>query len=497
MRRAPAIATATAALLLLAACGTTAGLPQASGGPSSAELGTELGTELDGGTATPPSGGQAPTGSLAPTGTPGAVATGAAGGAVTAGPAVPSLRPEADATTSPLTIGFAYPDSSGANSSLGVGTSATSGPRAVMEGLVRAVNASGGLAGRKLTVAYRAVDASSSSYGAQASTVCTYFTQDKPVPVVIDLLFGNRFDLAACLARHGVADLGNGAADEVADRAVPLFATATSMSSTRRYRAVLTGLHATGYLTPAHKVGVLVEDCPPLQRAYQNAVLPTAARLKLSIVSTEQLSCTTGFASAGSASASVQNAVLRFRSRGVDRVLLVSDFEQVLLLLMANVAQSQGWHPGYLLTSTAQTEVMRPNIPSGQWPQLRGMGWTPGLDIDDPRTPLPAADQRCLGLLKSAGVVVSGWQNQYIATTECAALFLLESALRASGGDTRGKALMAGVESLGTGFAAPSNVAGRTSFGPRRHDGPAAVAPFGFVAACSCLRYLGPPVSVP
>jgi hypothetical protein len=411
-------------------------------------------------------------------------------------PAGQAPQPPVASVRGPLRIGVTYPDNGAANGALGVTTSAA-GPREVMTALVNGLNRTGGVAGRTLLVDFYAVDSTSSDYASRANEACAHFTQDQRVPVVVDMAFGNKFGMATCLARKGVVDIGLSASDTVDDNEVGLFATPSGMTSTRRYPAVLSGLSATGYLTSANKVGVLLEDCPHLQRVYQRAVVPTLSRLHLTLADTEHVACTTGFSSAAPASASIQSAVLRFNTRGVDRLLMVSDFEQVMLLLLANYAESQGWRPGYLLSSTAQTEVMRPNIPRGQWPQLHGMGWTPGLDIDDPHQPLPTADRRCLSLIKSAGVSVSGWQSTYLATTECAMVFLLEAALRHNGGDASGRAVARAIADLAGSFTAPAVVAGRTRFGPSRHDGPAAVAPFAYVASCDCLRYVGAAVTVP
>jgi hypothetical protein len=74
----------------------------------------------------------------------------------------------------------------------------------------------------------------------------------------------------------------------------------------------------------------------------------------------------------------------------------------------------------------------------------------------------------------------------------CANLFFLGAALRSSGGNPDGRALMAAVDALGGAFTSPGILQGRTLFGPGRHDGPAAVAPFAYVPSCSCLRYVAP-----
>jgi hypothetical protein len=411
--------------------------------------------------------------------------------------ASPGGNPAGPSARAPLTIGAIYSDNGSANAALGLGTSASTGPKSIINALVAALNKQGGLAGHKLAVDYYPVQATVSDYSTQANAACANFTQDHLVPVVVDFTFGTRYGMAACLAKHGVADFGIGTSDTPVDNTVGLFAAPDWMTSGRRYRAVIDGLRATSDLGPQNRIGVLLEDCDYLDRAFQRAVVPDIAQLHLNLVDTERIECTTGYSSAGPDSASISSAILHFRTDAVDRVLLVSDYEQVVLLLLANLAETQGWHPGYMLTSAAETEVVRASIPSGQWPQLHGIGWSPGLDIDDPRAPLAPADQHCIDLIKQGGVSVSGWENVFTATAECAELLFLGAALQRSGGDAHGSALMAAVGSLGTSFVAPGVVGGRTSFGPERHDGPAAEAPFAYVPACACLRYTGPPFTVP
>jgi hypothetical protein len=102
-----------------------------------------------------------------------------------------------------------------------------------------------------------------------------------------------------------------------------------------------------------------------------------------------------------------------------------------------------------------------------------------------------ASVTRCLGPIKRGGVTVSGWQNIYVATTECRDIFFLDATLLKSGANAQGSALMAAVGALGTSFVAPGIVEGRTSFGPSRRDGPAVAAPFGYVADYCCLKYTG------
>jgi hypothetical protein len=478
----------TAALTLLTACGTTVPAARRALAPRPA-----VGINASDAGAVDPSSASASTNA----------ATSAPGGATkssarASGAAAANARASTGAgrSTGTLTIGVVYSNNGAANAALGLATDASADPQRVMEALVTGLNKHGGLAGRKLAVEYHPVDATSSDYSSQADAACATFTQDKPVAVVVDFTFGTRYGMAACLAKRGVADFGLGTTDTVADNAAGLFAAPAWMTSSRRYRAVIDGLHDSGYLAATNKIGILLEDCGYLRRAYQQSVVPEISRRRLVLADTQTVACTAGFSSAGPAAAAISSAALRLRSSGVDRVLIVSDYEQVMIMLLANHAESQGWHPGYMLSSNAQTEVVRADIASGQWPQLHGVGWSPGLDIDDPHQPLAAADQRCLDLIKEGGVSVSGWQNVYVATAECAHFLFLGAALERSAGDAQGRALMTAIGSLGAGFVSPSVVGASTFFAPDRHDGPAAAAPFGYVAACDCLRYTGPSFAV-
>lgn len=499
--------TLAAAMFLITACGTTVPFSTRSTAGSSLSLGA-TGTNQDGAPAVGGANGIA-TGQTNAGGNaagPQSSATIASGnisqspnrgGQASGGSAGGSIATRGSLTTGPLTIGMVYSNNGAANSALGLATSASAGPQNVMGALVAALNKQGGLAGRKLAVEYYPVDATSSDYSTEAQSACANFTQDHPVPVVLDFTFGTRYGMATCLARYGVADFGIGTSDTVSDNAAGLFASPDWMTSSRRYRAVITGLHTTGYLSPHNKIGVLLEDCGYLQRAYQQTVLPEISQLGLKLVDTETFACTAGFSSAGPDSATISSAILHLRTDGADRLLIVSDYEQVALLLLANQAESQGWRPGYMLSSAAETEVIRSDIPSVQWPQLHGIGWSPGLDIDDPNQPPSQVEQRCVNLIKDGGLAVSGWQNIFTANAVCTEIFFVGSALQHSSGDASGGALMTAIDSLGASFVAPGIVDGSTFFGPSRHDGPAAEAPFAYVGSCGCMKYTGPSFTVP
>jgi len=396
----------------------------------------------------------------------------------------------------PVRIGVLVPQVGDANGAIGAqSTQPSVSAKSLATALALSLNTKGGMDGHKVELVYRSWDATSSNYSNDAAAACAYFTQDDPVHVVIDLGLGLHYGMQECLAKRGVADIGP-PSDDVATSAAKLFATPNSVTSSRRYRGVVQGLAATGYLNKTSRIGVVLENCADLARAYERSVLPALAQHGLKQVTSSTVDCTQGFTSAGPAASALQGAVLKFNSAGVDRVLFVSDFEQVALMLFANQAESQGYRPGYALSGLAAAAITRANIPSGQWPQLHGVGHFPYADTDDPGTaPLPA-ERHCLQLLKDGGMTVRTWTDRALAAQMCNNVLLISAAVHARQGDVSGASIAAGIETLGSRFAVAGLVSTATSFSSTRRDGPSQLAVFQYVAACSCSRYSGRPFAV-
>ena len=448
--------------------------------------------------------------SLPATATSGALAAAAAvDGAALPGassaPGVPgrrAVRPQAavapvvaaggSAVTGELRIGITYAETGSTASALGASSDRVDG-RSTALALVRALNAEGGLAGRRLTPVLRVWDTSSNDYAADAAAACESFTRDEKVSVVLDSVFGTTGGFGDCLHAAGVLHVTSTTeGDRTSSARRPLHVNTQLMTDDRTYSAVLEQLSTTGYLSSRHRIGLLLEQCPSLERAYEHSILPLVDRLGLQRPVVRGLECTSGFGSAGPAAATISNAILAFRQAGVDRVLLMSDFETVLLLLFANSASSQDYRPGYLLSSTAQAEATRGSIPRDQWPQLRGVGVAPGGDVVLDTSQLTAVERRCARLATAGGLRIATQNDRTYVHLQCGTLLLLEAALRRTGGRSEPSGLAGAIAQLGTGHRSPGLVSGATRFGPGRYDGPAAVRVFGYAETCSCLKYEGP-----
>lgn len=488
-------ATAFAALLA-AGCGTTvsttASTYQSPGAAGRSGDGLSL-PSSSGGTGPTSSGGTVGSSAQLPT----ATTTGDPGPIGPSGTTTGPTTPGSMSTTGPLTIGMTYIDNSGAESALGVNDQRTVTPKNVARAFVRAVNAAGGVAGRKLKAVEYTWQSQQGNWSNEATAACQLFTQDNHVSLVLDFAFGQIGGFRDCLQRAGVYDITvQDEGDAVSSASASLHVNPTGMTYDRGYGAVLEQLAATGYIQARNQLGVILEDCPQNNRAYSRTLLPTIKQLGLKTPNVQRIDCVTAFSSAGPATQRIGSAILQFRTHDVDRVMFVSAQEAAALLLFAPQADSQRYYPGYMLSSNAQAQLApsQPTIPASQLPQIHGVGSAPYGDTSNAKP--SDVEKTCLGLAKSGGVAPQGYDDFGQIIFQCAPFLLLDAAVKQTHGDATATVLARAIDGMGTAFAAPGIVSGRTRLTSSRHDGASAVRVFAYSAKCGCVRYVGPPVAV-
>ena len=398
----------------------------------------------------------------------------------------------------PLTIGMVYTTNQ-AQIAADFGASSTGATsQSIAQALVKGINATGGLAGRRLIAISYGQNPEATSYASDASAACAKFTQDNHVPVVLDFAFGAMGGFEQCLQQAGVEDITiQYETDRISAERSTLVVNTALMNMDRNYAAVLTRLTATGYLSATNQLGVLIEGCASNLAAYRNTVVPVARQLGLKAPKESVVDCVGGYSGIGGAASQISNAVLAFRTAHVDRVMMMSANEEVALLLFANNAESQGYRPGYALSSNAQAALIQGNLPPGQQPQLRGVGILPGNDVSAPPGPPTAAEARCTKLAALGDVRPSSWGDTALIYGQCAPFLLLETALKATGGVSTPALLTNAINGVGSSFVDPGIVADAARLSSTKHDAPDSVRLFSYIAACSCLRYTSPPMPAP
>jgi hypothetical protein len=226
--------------------------------------------------------------------------------------------------------------------------------------------------------------------------------------------------------------------------------------------------------------------------------MPVARQYGIPVEAIDAYNCGSGFADVGSFTAGVQGAELHMHSDGVTDVMFLTQGENGNLVFFSTDAQVQGWHPTYLVSSNAliTSTESQGEMQAAQVPSVRGIGWYPLLDSDRPPT-TPAMVACKQDVLAGGGQAPANLNDALTMYAACNAVSVAAAALVASGGAGGLAALQPGVEGLGSSFVSVTSLDGRTHFGPGRHDGAAAVAPFAYHAACKCFQYVGPAQPLP
>lgn len=407
----------------------------------------------------------------------------------------PGAAASSRTATGPIEIGFLNTKVSNA-AAFGVNLGQTYPNDQVFQALVKVMNNSGGIAGRKIVPVIADTDTASASWQADYTAACETFTQDHKVAAVVGYSFAFFESFESCLAKAGVPHLTGAytVGDEDSLATYPLLVATTNVTADRRYVLQFAGPLKAGVLTKNNRIGQLVDDCPPEKRAYDRSTEPFIKANGINVVDVETMSCAQGASDDGAVVAQIQSAVLRFRSRNVDTVVA----EGVPVLIFAEQAESQGWHPSYLLTSTSGGGALAGNIPAAQARNMHGYGWLPAVDVSaGHQPPATQAEQRCLDMLKSQGMVPTQYNDLLTAYTTCDGLFLYEAALTATKGNPDARSVIGAINALGTRYQSVSTLDGKASFSATRHDAPDAYRPWGWDDGCSCFVYIGPSQPLP
>ena len=509
-------------MLLLAACGSTvqnAARRAQQGRGGDASLGADASGGL-GGT------GDAGAGGLAGSGGSG---TGAAGGSTSAGRsgAAAAGGPNGSAsggvsngsgpgvTDTTINVGVVYAVNSGAaNATIGAPGITGGDEKQNSDVLINDINAHGGVAGRKLVPVYAQLDATSpDTLDSQYQAACDTLTQDHKVFVIFS---GTNPVMVQCAHNRGVVALQTNLTESDSDifRRFPYYVEVNSLNLDRIAAAEVAGLQAQGYFSgwdanadrpgPGKaKVGVLITDEPSFVSATNRTLLPALAKAGSAVdpANVVRVPRVERASDEGAIGAAVSNAVLRFRTNGVEHVI-IQEPSGVTSLLFANNADSQKYYPRYGVNSQNGLQALADAgaYPKSQLPGAIGVGWMPSLDI----TPAQNADdgpfstdarKRCANLYKAHGVTFSDTNAKGVGMNDCNSMFFFQQVGNTIKGLLNRDIFFAAVNRLGPSFQSVDTFA--TNFSPAQHDGAAAIRYWGYVPSCQCMQYTSGNIPVP
>jgi len=393
----------------------------------------------------------------------------------------------------PITIGVLAAGSfSDAAASAGGNSGTSTSGDGTMKAVLRYYEQRGGIAGRRIHAIFSTVAPTTTDYDSALAAECAHFTQDNNVAVLLSNIGYYKDSFEACLnaKRKPHIEGGWGLTDEADLRRFPGYYLPNMPSYDDRFASLVASGIQSGQLTRDSKVGVIVEDCPTIQRAYAREWQPRARSAGL-VVDEFHTKCISGAEDAGQLAQDMQSAQLRFRADGVTTVMFATYPTEVNVLFFTQSASGQKWYPKYYLDSKARVghESTTGNYPADQLRNMRGVGWAPALDVTKPTLTAPA-QKRCLAIMKQYGINVQTGLDAELAFSACDPFFLLEAALAASRGGSEPAALQRAIEAMGSTFSASGNGAA-TTFSTGRHYGTALYATWAFRAQCNCAAYSG------
>jgi hypothetical protein len=394
--------------------------------------------------------------------------------------------------TGPITVGFLTTATTNA-AQYGASNGNTVSETGIDDALVNALNKQGGIDGRQLKVVFAHTDTGGSDWAGEFQAACSTFTQDNHVDAVLGYAFDYAPAFESCLAQKGIPHISDSyAVTSQAEMAkYPLYWSLDTPPIEQREMAKYEGAIKTGVLTPANKLGVILDTCAGNQAAWQGTVLPFLQAHHINVAPPFTIACGTG-QNAGIVATvgSLTNVLLRFRSEGVNRISFETA-EGPALLLSSIEAQTQGYHPDWIVSSLAGLAVIGGETPIPQMQKTYGFGWIPSEDVPPQYAPAKdAAQLRCLSLLHSQKEYPKAAADFVYAYDACEAVFVYADALTHDGGDTTGTAVSQAIASLGTSFQSTLNLDGKSDFSAARHnDAPMVYKPINWDGDCHCFRY--------
>jgi ABC-type branched-subunit amino acid transport system substrate-binding protein len=473
-----------AAVAFLSACGSTV---QVQG---QAQLGTQdgLGTPAGGAPLDATTGG----GALTPGGTTGAVTTpvgGTTGGASAGGPQSPTDVPQvgmpSGGAKAPVEIGVViFPDVNQAAKALG-GTADVGDQKAETEAAIAWVNDHGGLAGHRIKPVYFEVSLTSTQpYSVTYQQICTSFTQDHKVIAVVAIA-NVEPALPECLQRTRTLFFTHGhyLRSEADYAHLSNTITPEDAGSDRIARSLVSEILGGGVVKPGEKLGLLYMDYSAPVHAKE--IIETAMKAKgISVVSYKIPYPQSTQDIANSASV-VQSAELQMAAQGVKVVTFMCPG---CVTFFTQYAESQGYYPRYVLTSLDSLLSYKGKGHARSFANAIAIGWDPIRDIGVYANPGPLAANPTFQLcrqIEKANVTQDA--SLYASIAICGAFQSLYQAAKANPSTVTGEGLMAGYHTLGTSFAAPSNL---TTLLRRDHrDGTTGYRTMTYLASCDCFRY--------
>lgn len=384
-----------------------------------------------------------------------------------------------------------------------VGASAATGidERRAWDALVDYQNANGGIAGRRVDPVYHSYNIVSTKTAPQAEQeMCAKWTQDNQVFAALHQPYSS--NLIRCIGEAGAVLISNNtwtAQITSIHRQYPFYVEPTTIDLDRGASVMIESLWPRRYFARDARLGLVTFDHPNFRAAKAQGLDPALERHGLELVDAAYLHFPESAQEISQTASDTSNAVLRFKTQGIDHVIFLSTAGGAEYYFM-NAAERQDYHPRYGMNGGSGNTIIADALGGDARSQLHGAlssGWIPVADThaaDDPDAQNPAR-KLCFSIMRKNGVEMTSRVAEWRALGFCDAIWFLAAALDLNPSAINQSEFLRDVDRLGGSF----NPAGvfATAVSSSRLDGAGAVADMEFVDSCECFRYTSKPYRVP
>ena len=392
-------------------------------------------------------------------------------------------------TNSKVYMGIPTSDQAGsADKAIGAAGAAPSYKQSeIINAIVKYANAHGGFAGRQLEPLYYDYNLTDDA-NAQDQAACAHFTQDHKVAAIIS---SGHDLLAACAEKVGAVPLD--AQSPSSFQKYPHLLDPEGISLDRIGAVTVSGLQRARYFSG--KFGLVTWDDPRYRSAVSNGYMPTLNKYGINVVQTAYIMVPQQVGAIGDMSAAVSSAVTKFRTLGIDHVIIQDGAAGVwsgagLTFEWMNQAKSQHYYPRY-----GQNAANSPGwdvLPADQMDNALAIdqndydakydkGWRTNQDRE-----------KCFKIQADAGQPVhrNNINDEGLAAQYCDLIFMFQRAMNKASVISN-DALVQAVAGFGTSLGS-ALVYGNKFFAGRR-DGGDMVRTEIYKQSCRCLQFLGQP----
>lgn len=396
------------------------------------------------------------------------------------------------ATAQAVTVGvMASQTINAAYEALGASGASFPDPVEQIEPIVKWINDNGGVAGRKLQVAWHfRDDLSQDTDDTKMQQACTDFTQDKKVFLVTSIYQAH--GMAPCLRDNDIPLIESGAGP--AQFGTPTFdsldgyyTTPNQISVARYSVALVQALHTRRFFTGA-KTGLIYMGFPYAKSAVEKAMKPELKKLGVTLLDEQELRPIERASDFAGTQAEVSNAVLRFKQKGINRIISLEDQATTIM----TSAEQQDYYPRYGLGTLSLFGAADSNPESMKNSTL--VGFNVQLDVlPRYRGASPAPERTCRKIYLDSKQAPDDELAWGLMEWHCEGFFFIKHALDRMT-TLSSKGLIASIESLGTRYPTFTTYGMRMAAG--RYDGVAMARPLRFLPDCTCIKYAGPAYAI-